>query len=470
MKWIVVRVVVLLSLTLPLSCQTAAADLSVPTGKVIEDVHCSNDAGQSYALYLPSNYSATRAWPIIYAFDPLARGKLPVNLFKDAAEKYGYIVVGSNNSRNFSLDDSLKSANAIWNDTHLRFAIDERQTYTAGFSGGARVAGLIAVNCPQCKIAGVIAQGAGYWEPGHPPSGPSLYFLTVGDEDFNWPEVIGVRRERESAGTPYRVRVFAGPHQWAPKPLLQEAIEWLRLKSMQAGIRKTDTTFVEEEFSRALAEARDAEKQNDAIAELNAYRLLVSDFHGLKDVGEYERKLAALKSSPTLKDALKKEQELIDEQHALTRETSMKLGKFLDASFDERMSLRREIVDNFRQLQTQAEHADKDNRRNVFERSFNDLWAQGVEAGQGQMKQRHFDLAVNYFQMMGEVSPNEPWPALLSAEAWTAAGNKKEALKSLREAVRRGLKNPDLLEANRNLSALAAEPEFQTILAEMKKN
>jgi len=146
------------------------------------------------------------------------------------------------------------------------------------------------------------------------------------------------------------------------------------------------------------------------------------------------------------------------------------LGKFLDASFDERMSLRREIVDNFRQLQTQAEHADKDNRRNVFERSFNDLWAQGVEAGQGQMKQRHFDLAVNYFQMMGEVSPNEPWPALLSAEAWTAAGNKKEALKSLREAVRRGLKNPDLLEANRNLSALAAEPEFQTILAEMKKN
>lgn len=470
MKWIVLQVVVPLLLIFPLSCQTAGADHSLPTGEVIEDVHCSDDASQSYAVYLPSNYTAGHAWPMIYAFDPLARGKLPVNLFKDAAEKYGYIVVGSNNSQNFSLDDSLKSANAIWNDTHRRFAIDERQTYTAGFSGGARVAGLIAVNCPQCKIAGVIAQGAGYWEPGHPPSGPLLYFLTVGDEDFNWPEVIGVRRERESAGTPYRVRVFAGPHQWAPKPLLLEAIEWLQLKAMQAGIRKSDPVFIQDLFTRAVAEAGNAEKQNDALAELNAYRFLVSDFSGLKDAAEYEHKLTSLRSAPALKDALKKEQELIDEQHALTRETSMKLGRFSDSSFDERMLLRREIVDNFRQLQTQVERADKDNRRNVFTRSFNDLWAQGIEAGQGQMKQRHFDVAVSYFQMIGEVSPKEPWPALLSAEAWTAAGNKKEALKSLREAVRRGLKNTDALERNRNLAALAAEPEFQAILAEMKKN
>ncbi|HKQ93218.1 MAG TPA: hypothetical protein VJZ77_21330, partial [Blastocatellia bacterium] len=73
----------------------------LPVGKIIERVVCLKDAGQSYALYLPSNYTTDRRWPVIYAFDPAARGLRPVERFKDAAEKYGYIIVGSNNSRNF---------------------------------------------------------------------------------------------------------------------------------------------------------------------------------------------------------------------------------------------------------------------------------------------------------------------------------------------------------------------------------
>ena len=131
-------------------------------GKVIDRVPCQADTSESYALYLPSGYTPARHWPIIYAFDPFARGKAPVKLYQEAAEKYGYIVAGSNNSRNFSLDASSKSVNAIWQDTHARLALDEREVYTTGMSGGARVAGLVALRCSPCKIAGVIAQAAGY--------------------------------------------------------------------------------------------------------------------------------------------------------------------------------------------------------------------------------------------------------------------------------------------------------------------
>src|SRR6185369_9862596 len=146
---------------------------------------------ESYALYLPTGYTAARSWPILYAFDPLARGVVPVRLYKDIAEKYGFIIAGSNNSRNFSGQESSKSASAIWDDTHLRLALDERRTYTTGFSGGARMAGLIALRCSQCRIAGVIVHGAGY-PLGQKPSQKTspLYFLAVGDEDFNWSEVM----------------------------------------------------------------------------------------------------------------------------------------------------------------------------------------------------------------------------------------------------------------------------------------
>jgi hypothetical protein len=80
------------------SLRAQAQDL--PVGKIIERVVCLKDDSQSYALYLPPNYTTDRRWPVIYAFDPAARGLRPVERFKDAAEKYGYIIVGSNNSRN----------------------------------------------------------------------------------------------------------------------------------------------------------------------------------------------------------------------------------------------------------------------------------------------------------------------------------------------------------------------------------
>jgi len=465
MKWFAAYALFLAMAASPLVCETAA----FPIGRVIESVACEKDSSESYALYLPSNYTPGKRWPVIYAFDPVARGKLPVTLFKDAAEKYGYIIAGSNNSRNFALNESSKAANAMWIDTHARLSLDERQTYTTGFSGGARVAGLVASNCPQCKIAGVIAQGAGYWSPQNPVAGKMLYFLTVGDQDFNWSEVIGVRRERENSGTPYRVRVFAGPHQWAPAALLEEAVEWIRLKAMQSGTQPRDADFIERMFNKAIAESGATERANDAINQLNAYRLLASDFAGLKDVQQYESKLAALKKSAALKNALKKEQDEIEAQQTLTRDASIQLGKLADAAFDERMSLKREISDAFSHLDTQAEHADKESRRNLYKRCFNDLWAQGIEAGQGQFEQRHFDVAITYFQLMADVLPAEPWPSLLLADAWTGLGNKKEAFKSLREAIKRGLKNPEVLEKDRNLEGLRPEPEFQQIVAELKK-
>ena len=42
----------------------------LPRGQIIADVKCGGDASQSYALYLPSNYSEDRAWSVILAFDP----------------------------------------------------------------------------------------------------------------------------------------------------------------------------------------------------------------------------------------------------------------------------------------------------------------------------------------------------------------------------------------------------------------
>ena len=130
------------------------------TGKLIENVLCQADPGQSYALYLPSAFDPGKKWPILFLFDPGARGAAAVEAFRAAAETYGWVLAGSNNSTNGPMRESASAAWAVWVDALKRLSFDERRVYAAGFSGGARVASVF----PQVigrPIAGVIGCGAG---------------------------------------------------------------------------------------------------------------------------------------------------------------------------------------------------------------------------------------------------------------------------------------------------------------------
>lgn len=433
----------------------------------IHDVNCAADPSQSYALYLPSTYVPSKGWPIIYFFDPGGRGRRPLELYKDVAEQYGFVMAGSNNSRNFGSDPS-RSVNAVWQDTHQRFALDGRLTYASGFSGGARVAGLMAMSCAQCRMAGVIAHGAGYPTNGADGKDKLLYFFAVGDQDFNWSEVVTIRRQREEQGLSYRVRTFSGPHQWAPAAVMQDAIEWLWLKAMQSGIRAPDAAFIDRLHRKMQAEAEEAEKKNDPIAELSALRSLATDFAGLKDVTEWEQKLLALKKSQVLKTALKQEQEQIADQSAQEAEVSNKLRAYVSGTADDLIALGNEILQAMRALSDQAEHSRNQTRKLVSRRVFDGLWIAGIESGQQELESGHFEKAETCFDLMGKVR-SDPWPILLLAETHAAAGNRKKALRDLQEAVRRGLTDATVIESSTRLQVLKSDPEFQKITAGLKQ-
>jgi dienelactone hydrolase len=202
-----------------------------PRGQVLNKIACLQDAGQSYALYLPAAYQSGRSWPIVYCFDPRGRGGIPVALFKDAAEKYGYIVVGSNNAKNGPWESILSAMRAFWLDTHARLAIDDKRVYAAGFSGGARAACALGKMLSQ-TLAGVIACGAGLPEWLLPADlVPLPWFGIVGLHDFNFAEMQELARKFSVLGNPWRFEVFSGRHSWPPPDLCLQALEWLELQA-----------------------------------------------------------------------------------------------------------------------------------------------------------------------------------------------------------------------------------------------
>jgi predicted esterase len=282
----------------------------LPPGRIIDDVKCSADPSQSYALYLPYHYSPNRAWAVIFALDPAARGRLPVTRFQSGAETYDYIVAGSNNSRNGSWETSVAAVQAMVADVSQRFAIDRKQMYLAGFSGGARVAMQVALSTSQ--IAGVIASSAGFPDSTPRKSVPFVIFATAGTEDFNY---IEMRRLDRALTTPHHLAIFEGGHGWPPGDLAGEAIEWLEIQAMKSGRRAADPAVLDRAFARRVAQAS---AQTNELDTSRALQALVADFEGLREVTNFADRLASMQRQKPVREAAKKELELEQrEEHML---------------------------------------------------------------------------------------------------------------------------------------------------------
>ncbi|HEY9231418.1 MAG TPA: hypothetical protein VIS78_04710, partial [Blastocatellia bacterium] len=313
-------------------------------GAVIERVVCRAAAEQSYALFLPAGYTPQKAWPIIYCFDPAARGRVPVERFKAAAEKYGVIVAGSNNSRN-GTGDVAAAVRAMMNDTRERLAIDPRRVYTAGFSGGGRVATGVALSLGNA-VAGVVACGGGFPASVTPTRSVTFaLFATAGIEDFNYPEMRSLTRAFERLGLANRFATFEGGHDWLPPALAEEAVTWLELQAMKTNRSARDEAFINERFEQSVSRARAAESAGKSYEAYIRFSEAASDFKGLRDIAEIERRAAELKDAKEVRQAIKQEDEQEREQQ--TRIAELYRLKAALRSQDERQELASDRLTEF---------------------------------------------------------------------------------------------------------------------------
>jgi len=287
-------------------------------------VTCSEDPAQSYALYLPAGYSPDRAWSVLIAFHPAARGRAMVEKYRAAAEQYGYIVAGSNNSRNGPVAVSAASVRAMSGDLGQRFSIDADRMYLTGLSGGARIALQVALG--NKNIAGVIASSAGY--PDSKPRSSLAFpiFGTAGTDDFNYIEMRQLDRKLTS---PHHLEVFNGGHTLPPDAVVLDAIEWMELQAMGTGRKPKDEPLIDrllEMRRRRIAESTDAA---ETVHRLEA---LAEDFKGLRDVTAEAARAREMARQPEVKKALSRERSNDDAEMRMVDEIAGLEAGLSDAS------------------------------------------------------------------------------------------------------------------------------------------
>jgi dienelactone hydrolase len=345
-------------LFLPILAAAMAYGQDLPRGQIIDSVRCLTAPAQQYALYVPSNYSPARQWSAIFAFDPGARGRAGVERFQAAAEKYGYIVAGSLNSRNGPWEPSLEAAKAMMADAVRRFSIDTKRIYTAGQSGGARVALGIALDSNQ--IAGVFASSAGFPDEVQ-KSVPFPIFGKTAVDDFNYLELRALDRV---VTTPHRVVVTEGGHAWMSSETALEAVGWMEVQAMKSGLRPQDPKLLDGIFSERVAQVN---AQKDDLNAVLALESLAADFQGLKDVSKFAQRAAALRNQKDVKREIA-EDHLAEQREAKQTNEIYALRGELDANPAMRGASMERLKARVMQLSHQAKSPNDSTDRRIARR------------------------------------------------------------------------------------------------------
>jgi len=432
-------------------------------GTVHSSVPVAAQPTNNYALYLPSAYSPAKRWPLILIFDPFARGEVSVKLFHDAAEKYGFILVGSNNSRNF--EDPSAAIRLLWAEIKEHYAVDPRRIYTAGLSGGARVASSVALACKTC-IAGVIANSAGLPNGATPPAPEvSEWFLAAGTTDFNYTEVVHLKETFETRHVVSRFVVFDGPHNWMPKEFADRALAWFQLRAMVKGVIPMDKEFVAAQFDSRLAEAQAEQKAGDVLAATRAYGEIAQDFSKVRDVKEQESLAKTLAVSEEARKARKTEKEALK----LQDETAHKIGDLV-AGLAQGQDIRTQYIE---QLNSVVNEANDEQRRasnpamkQAIARGVASAFAFAVESGQQMMLKKNPILARNLFQACEIIQPESAWASYLVATAEAELGLKKQAIEELKKAMEKGMTSATALD-DKAFDRIRDDAEFKELSAKL---
>lgn len=431
---------------------------NIPKGEMVVKVSCTKDRAVNYALYVPSGYDSTKTWPLIIAFDSHADGTQPVTLFKDEADKYGYIVAGSNNSKNgtpWATTEGFYSS--MLTDLSTRFNIDNSRIYTAGFSGGSRVASTLAIQ--RGGIAAVLGFSAGF---------PSLkqaittrfdFLGVVGNADFNYNEMRLLDEELEKNGFTHHLTVFDGTHAWPPRELVPDFFYWLEFSAFRHKSKASDNNTLNGFIKENLAKIDTLKKQQKDFDMYLIYKKLAHYLTGVADTRDYMNALKELKNTPAVQKELRREND------------DFKRGQALQQSYMEAMATKDTPwwTAEMKRLRKISEDLKNKNEALLYKRVFSFLSIGAYSYSNNAIKTNQLEQARHFVTIYRLVDPENSETAYMQAIVEVRSNNNEAALQALDKAIALGFNDMDRLLADTDLSKLSQMEGYSRIINGMGK-
>ncbi|AKA34182.1 alpha/beta hydrolase [Flagellimonas lutaonensis] len=227
-------------------------EVALRKGVIIDSVQVDDENNETFSLYLPTNFVTSKKWPVLYVFDMDGKGLQAMSMFKQAAEAKGYILASPDNINDtLSLSENMLRVGRAIDGVSRLLPIQNERLYVAGFAYGARFANITPLFLN--KIRGVISCGASFMNLELLNSKRRFHFIgIVGNKDFNYIELLKLKKVLNGLKHPNQLLVFEGGHKWPDSQHFEKALTLFDLAEMAKGNIPQDSLIVNESYRQDL--------------------------------------------------------------------------------------------------------------------------------------------------------------------------------------------------------------------------
>lgn len=453
------------SASAPVAQQDPGAGSQMARGEVVAKVTSLDDPAQEFAVYLPSAYTAERAWPVLLVMDPRGRAEVALDLFRPAAEEHGWILLSSYQTRSDSNGDpNTPALKAMLGDVQKRFAIDSRRLYLTGMSGTAKVCWPFA-RMLEGNVAGVIGVAGAL--PQNMALGdkvPFAFFGITSDHDFNYREMRELRHSLQDLGAVHNFGVFEGPHGWSPQSLNGQAVAWLELIAMRDGLAPARDDFIDAQLAATRQGAEQAEADGDLLTAYERFDQAARDFDGLRDIAALRAKAETLARDSDVVDALARERKLLRDE----RQYRDRIQRWLDqvAARSMPMPVKRSLVLlQIAELQKDAASSDLQAARSA-QRRLETVFVQTAFYLPGAYRERQqLERARAVLELSTRIKPESSWPYWQLASLHAELGQLDGAFDALDKAAELGAVDLERLRRDPQWMPLHDDARWQSFVS-----
>jgi pimeloyl-ACP methyl ester carboxylesterase len=282
--------------------------LAIPAkkaGNIFSFQPCQLDANLHYSVYYPTRFQSKEKFPLLILFDPHGDPDYALEKYKPLADEYDFILLASKESKNGnSAEQTANIVQTILYQTILIEKVDTNQIFTGGFSGGARVASMLALSASGVK--GLVVCGAGI------PSGswtgvpPHVVIGIAGNSDMNLTEIINFKTQDPRMMSRYHAVRYSGNHAWPPLSVMENA--FIAFSAIAQRDRFTPVSIPQLEAGLAHLKQQ-SDSVSNTIEKVELHKSMIKNFQGMMDTRKVEAELQYLMNSIEYKQALSVENE-----------------------------------------------------------------------------------------------------------------------------------------------------------------
>ncbi len=430
-------------------------------GKIIDTIWVDKKLGESFSFYMPKSYEPAKPTPVIFIFEPLARGKTGIDPFISSAETYGYLLICSNNTKNGPFEQNYDIVDRLFSKVFTSLKLDPKRVYTSGFSGGARLASSIAIKTNQ--IQGVVSCGAAYTVNfGELPTTQSFSYATImGEADMNFYELIFTRKYLVKTQLPFEIFTPDINHSWPTQDQILLAFDWLQLEAYKNLLLPVDSAITKNIYHKFYDQARTKEKDNRLLSAANEYRRILHNFKRYYQLDTIEKRLNYLTQSSAYKSQKKKNETLLETEILLTEEL---LDRFsLDIN---KRSYHLGWWENRIEKLKKKTVSDSPMEQTMYNRLLYKIFAHAIETANHDSSIKNINQKIFCYDICILINPKYALPYIKKIENAVQIGEPDLALDYLEKLLDTGYDNKELLQNNVSLKTLENNDRFKKLMSE----